>query len=224
MRKPGATRTRRPKSMTRATILERAYEMYLEREITHGDERLSVVLDDLGYTTGAGYQMWPNQGAFRLELQVYIAENIEYADPAHVDSQIADLSCQELSFRQYTLAVGDLYADYFLGREDFYLTLRFLAMGEDRPHEVTTAMRDAYVRLGWGITERFTRALDVHGRRMRDPFTVEQLATATTALVEGFALQHRIGLAAEPVAAEGADHHQFSVAFLGLVEFYTEPR
>jgi hypothetical protein len=209
--------------MTRATILERAYEMYLDRQITHGDERLSVVLDDLGYTTGAGYQIWPNQGAFRLELQVYIAENIEYADPAHVDREIAELFGQELGFRQHTLAVGDLYADYFLGREDFYLTLRFLAMAEDRPPEVTTAMRDAYIRLGWGMAERFSRALDYHGRRMCDPFTVEQLATATTALVEGFALQHRIGLATEPVDVEGHAHHQFSVAFLALVELYTEP-
>ena len=31
------TRSRQPKEMTRAAILERAYDMYLQKELVHGD-------------------------------------------------------------------------------------------------------------------------------------------------------------------------------------------
>ena len=208
--------------MTRAAILERAYELYLERKITHGDERLSIVLEDLGYTTGAGYQIWPNQAAFRLDLQVYIAENIDYARVAHVADQIAALPLDRLSFEEFVLAVGDIYVGYFRTREDFFLSLRFLAMDDDRPQQVTDAIRGGYQRLGWDLAERLEKALCLHGRRMRAPLTVEQFSTAITALLEGFALQQRVAVDGGPAEYAGGSHEPFSVAFLALADFYTE--
>lgn len=219
-----AVRTRHPKSVTRATILQKAYELYLNREIIHGDERLSVVLDELGYTTGAGYQIWANQAAFRDDLQVYVAENIEYATLASLAGQIDELHGKGLSFDNQVLAGADLYIDMFLGREDFYLSLRFFAMAADRPQEITNALIQGYERLTWETMALFESVLEDHGRKMKDGLAVQDLAVATTALVEGYALRHRIQPdRLEPtVQYSDGPHHVFSIAFLGTVREFTE--
>lgn len=219
-----AVRTRHPKSVTRATILQKAYELYLNREITHGDERLSTVLDELGYTTGAGYQIWANQAAFRDDLQVYVAENIEYATLASLAGHIQELHSKNLSFDNQVLAGADLYIDMFLGREDFYLSLRFFAMAADRAKDITNALIQGYERLTWEMMSLFESVLNDHGRKMKAGLTLQDLAVATTALVEGYALRQRIQPDKLEPSINYSDgvHHVFSIAFLGVVREFTE--
>jgi hypothetical protein len=221
MERPGDARTRRPKEETRAVILERAYEMYLRRDLIHGDERLSQVLDSLGYTTGAGYQIWPNQAAFRLDLQVYLAERIDYASVGAIREDIAAIHARKLPLDEQTLAVGDLYIEYFQQREEFYLSLRFYAMGDDRPSEITEAIRDGYTRLGWELTETLGRIMSDRGLVLREGHTMGQFAATLAALAEGFALRHRTGPEIEPVEIDGRQHHPFAVAMLAVVHQYT---
>lgn len=218
-----AVRTRHPKSVTRATILQKAYELYLSRDLVHGDERLSVVLDELGYTTGAGYQIWANQAAFRDELQVFVAENIEYASLSALTTEIEHLHELNLPFERQVLAGADLYVSNFLGREDFYLSLRFYAMAE-RPQEITDAVAQGYERLAWQTTALFDQVLAEHGRRLKPGLDVSDLAVAATALAEGYALRQRIQPDKIRSQVEFLDgpHHAFSVAFLGVVKEFTE--
>lgn len=214
-------RTRRPKEMTRAVILERAYEMYLARELTHGDERLSVVLESLGYTTGAGYQIWPNQAAFRLDLQVHIAERIDYASLAPLAEELGALRARDdIDWDQYVLELGDLYHDYFVGREEFYLILRFYAMGDDRPPEITEGMRDAYVQIGWQLEAGLAESCEARGFRLRENRSMTQLVGSISALAEGFALRHRVGPEIPQVEVDGRMHRPFSVALRALVLDY----
>jgi hypothetical protein len=220
--KPGEVRTRRPKSMTRTVILQRAYEMYLDRELIHGDERLSVVLESLGYTTGAGYQIWPNQAAFRLDLQVYIAERIDYASLAVIADQLQAIRDAELQLDEHILAIGDAYIRFFVEREEFYLSLRFYAMGDERPKPITEGMRDAYVQMGWELDRALVGAFERHGRRLRDGFSMTQLSGTVTALAEGFALRHRVGPEVPSVEIGDAEHHPFSVALLAVLNHYLE--
>ncbi len=220
--KPGETRTRRPKAMTQAAILDRAYDMYLSRELVHGDERLSLVLDSLGYTTGAGYQIWPNQAAFRLDLQVYIAERIDYAGLEPLVEQFQVIREQKLDRHENGLAIANLYFDLFSTCEEFFLVLRFYAMGEDRPPEVTEALRGGYERLSGQIGGALAAAWTRYDRRLKPNRTIEQLAATITALAEGFALRSRVG-ADVPLIQDGeATHHPFAVAFQAVVEDYTE--
>lgn len=212
-------RTRRPKEATRAAILAKAYELYLDKKLTPGDERLSVVLDSLGYTTGAGYQIWSNQAEFRQELQVYIAENIEYASLRAIAGQVAELDRLKLDFDQRVLEGAERYITAFLGREDFYISLRFMSMPAERPPQITAAITQAYERLTWETSELFKNVLKVEGRRMKDGHTYDDLAVATSALAEGYALRNRF----QPeriktdIATEYGPYHAFSVSFLGIV-------
>lgn len=218
--RPGDAKTRRPKEETRTVILERAYEMYRRRELVHGDERLSLVLDSLGYTTGAGYQIWPNQAAFRLDLQVYVAEKIDNPSLAALAEEIQAVHDRELLLDEHILAIGDLYIDYFTGREEFYLTLRFYAMGDERPQEITEAIRAGYTRLAREIAEAMSLAMERRDLELREGHSLDQLAATLTALAEGFALRRRTGPAIEPVQIEGRKHHPFSVAALAILREY----
>ncbi|MEM7326800.1 MAG: hypothetical protein AAF531_27195 [Actinomycetota bacterium] len=181
------------------------------------------MLDSLGYTTGAGYQIWANQAAFRDELQVFIAENIEYASLSALATEIEHLHDRKLPFERQVLAGADLYADHFLGREDFYLSLRFYAMVE-RPQQITDAFIQGYERLTWETTDLFQNVLAGHGRRMKPGLDVVDLAVATTALTEGYALRHRVQpeRARKEVAFLDGPHSSFAVAFLGVVKEFTE--
>jgi hypothetical protein len=225
MKKATAVRTRHPKATTRATILAKAYEMYLDRRLIHGDERLSHVLDELGYTTGAGYQIWANQAAFRRDLQIYVAENIAYANPELVAADVEKALAASESADEVSLHVADLYFAAMVGVKEFYLTLRFLGMGEERPEEISETLSDAYERSSWEVVERLENALTQVKRRMRDGLTVEGLGVAITALLEGYALR----FAAQPEKAskkyeyDGRSHTGFAVAYLGIVNQFTEP-
>lgn len=219
------SRTRQPKSATRAQILRTAYAMYLERELEPGNERLSDVLDRLGYTTGAAYQIWPNQAAFREDLALYVAENIEYATLHPVADRIQGLTTRDVTFEENALAAGDNFARSFLQREEFFLTLRFFAMPDDRPDEITEALRDAYERSSWETGELFKAALELFGRRLKEPLTMKDLTAAATALLEGYALRSRVDAASvsDSVDWQGDGHHMFSICFLALLNEMTEP-
>lgn len=217
------TRTRRPKSITRSVILERAYDMYVARELVHGDERLSLVLDSLGYTTGAGYQIWPNQAAFRLELQVYIAERVDYASLQPLLPELMKIRERDLPFDEHVLAIAELYYDYLVHQEEFYLVLRFFAMNGDRPPEITEALRRSYETLGEEVEFALEANLERLGYRVRADRTVAQLSSTMTALAEGFALRERVGPSIEPVEIAGAGRIPFAAAMLAVVKDYTEP-
>lgn len=218
-------RTRRPKSTTRSIILAKAYEMYLDRRLTPGDERLAAVLSELGYTTGAGYQIWANQAAFREDLTGFIAENIDYASLRSAAAEIVELAAMNLPFEQHTLAAGDRFINGFIGREEFYVKLRFLAMSDDRPDQVTQALMDAYEQSGWEAAQLFEVALRNFGLQVRSGLEMSDMTIAVTASLEGFALRHRV----QPeridtkVEAHGGMHHLFSLVFLAILKDFTEP-
>ncbi len=198
--------------------------MYLDGQLTPGDERLAMVLDTLGYTTGAGYQIWANQAAFRSDLAVYIAENIQYASLRSIQTEIVELGAMDLPFEQHVLASGDLFIEEFLKHEDFYVKLRFVSMSADRPPEITAALQDAYEQASWEVGNVFTNTLARFGRQLQPQFDMEHLTTAVTAAVEGYALRDRLqpDRTAGVLVHRGGKHHPFSVVFLAIVNEMTE--
>jgi hypothetical protein len=191
MGKQDVGRARQPKLVTRSLILEQAYEMYVRRELVQGDERLSLVLESLGYTTGAGYQIWPNQAAFRRDLQVYIAERLDYDSLLTCFVEVVDDVGQRDHATDAVEAMGERLARRLQDHEDFYLALRFLALGPDCPPEVAERMADGRSRVETALTAAFERL--AAGRadelsRLRPGL----LAVSVLALLEGFALRARV--------------------------------
>jgi hypothetical protein len=199
--------------------------MYRDRELIHGDERLTVVLESLGYTTGAGYQIWANQAAFREDLKVYVAENIEYASLRSIEKEIVALAERDLPWKEHVLAAGDQFIAVFLHREEFYLSLRFFAMADDRPDSITDGMKAAYEQSSWEAMTLFTSVLERFKRELADGVDMRQFTAAVTAALEGYALQARVRPEQidEPIEVDGEPHHQFSLTFLGIANQYTQP-
>ena len=66
-----AAGTRRPRRETAQALLQQAFNMARES----GDlPRAAHVVEALGMTTGALYQVWPNQAAFLEDVALFIAE------------------------------------------------------------------------------------------------------------------------------------------------------
>ncbi len=218
-------RPRHPKSTTRLTILAKALEMYQDRRLEPGDEKLSAVLAELGYTTGAGYQIWDNQADFREDLKIYVAQNMDYASLEVVAEKRAALAARNLPFEQRMLFSGDNFFESFVGGEGFYLTLRFFAMGDDRPAEITDALGSAYDRSHDEVSRLFEGMLSDTGRRLRESIEMTDLTAAISALFEGYALRYRVDptVGGARVMIEGDLHYTFSVAFRAVLLGLTEP-
>lgn len=225
MSKTAVTNTRRPKSATRAAILQQAYEMYLSKELEPGNEKLALVLERLGYTTGAGYQIWQNQAEFRQELAIYVAENIEYASLAPITEEAIKLSERNLPFDEHVLHAGDLFVKIYLHRQDFFLSLRFFAMDDERPEVITSTLIDAYERSSWEVSNVLLMGIERFGRRLREPITIRDITAALTALLEGYALRARVepGAVNDAIKWNDDEHHMFSIVFLSLMKEATEP-
>ncbi len=206
--------------MTRARILEKAYELYRDNVLVHGDERLSVVLESLGYTTGAGYQIWPNQAAFRRDLQIYVAQNLSNRCVEILAAEIDSRDKGELD--DYVLAMGERFVDHLSNCDDFYFGLRFFAMGDDRPTEIGEALQASYDVLAADVGLCVDGALAHFGLVFRPGRTRDQLVTTIVALAEGFALRHRTRPASSPAEVGGQEYHPFSVALLSLAHQFCQ--
>ncbi len=199
--------------------------MYLDGRLAPGDERLAVVLRELGYTTGAGYQIWANQAEFREELAEFIVENIDYASLRTAAEAIAELAEQDLPFEQHVLAAGDRFMQGFLGREEFYVKLRFVAMTGDGSARILETLRHAYEQANVEAVELFEVVLNKFGRRVRPPLEMHDVTGAVTAALEGYALRERVqpDSVSKAVPEHGGEHHMFSVVFLAIMKDFTEP-
>ena len=192
-RTPRGRGARRPKGLTRKAILERSYELYVAGRLAPGDERLAVVLDDLGYSSGAGYQIWVNQAAFRADLQVFVAQRLSATAVASVERNLAAMADAPTTAPLEQLLAScleRLVAELSEG-ETFYLLLRFFSMADDRPEEVTGALHAVIRQIEQQLEQHLVALLPSHGRRMRAGRGPGQLSGAVFALAQGLALRRR---------------------------------
>ena len=219
-------RTRQTKAQTRQTILDQTYEMYRDGRLDRSDVRLAAVLNELGYTTGAAYYIWPNQAAFRREFMIFLAENIEYATMRVLADRVAEVRANHPAFDETLLNGSDMYIDHFVRQEDFYMSLGLYEM-VDPPDEVVTAVSLAYESMQGQVVAFFTESIARHDRRFVDEsvYGVNELVISCTAMVEGFALRHRFQpeKITPSVPFRDGKHHLFSVNLLTLAEAFTEP-
>jgi hypothetical protein len=201
--------------MTRVAILERAQEMYVDRELVHGDERLSAVLEDLGYTTGAGYQIWSNQAEFRQDLQVFVAERLQAVD---LDG-LADTVDGSQDLAQAIDQLSIRLLDRVCAWGDYFLSLRFYGMDADRPEEVTAAMVGTADRFIESLEAMLSEVVARLGRRFRPEADSRVVAQAVAALLQGLALQQRV----DRRAAGSRNRSAASLGLVALLDAATEP-
>lgn len=214
-----STRRRLPKrtrEQTRALMLRAATELVCARLQDVSDEALSAALAHVqltevaaratqivrsevqadtwdhavaGITTGAIYQVWPTQAEFQAELLFYIAElDATYHPIIDEVRQIATAGIAAGEPMSHTLAAMIKRSfEHTRSSPVFYVSLCFyLHSGNERVRQVLRHGQRSFVD---AIRPVWQLLLDGYARRMRDPYTVDDLGAVIGILIEGFALQ-----------------------------------
>jgi len=225
--------SRRTAEQTRRLIIDAALQLLLERGASAGVQhiRLQEVLRTVGLTSGAAYRIWADQDEFHRDLAVEMMGLRVSAPTASATAAIA-------GFVEHGGTADDViraatrdhveYAAQFHRRpesQDSHVFITALALrtaaGSWPELRAAAAARheesiDAFSRFYSELMTRF-------GIRMREPFTVRDLAEAMAALGEGFAVRAAEGLE-HPVIELGDDPTEwtlFGIAARGLVDAFT---
>ncbi|MBL1110888.1 hypothetical protein JK364_00430 [Streptomyces sp. 110] len=229
-------RRHRPREETRALLLATATNLAIERTRPESaklhnplaDIRIADVLaevnrrnpDEKKLTTGAFYQIWPDQAAFQRELMSHVMDEIATPGAGQIQALafelVADGKAPEEIFRQISEA-------------DFRWTSAspelFLALGLGALAPVDM-VRDAQA----GANERYVNETDhllsillrYARRRLKSDRTMEDLIWAIEALSVGYLLRSRT----HPDIPKRTDTNGWSVlasAYLGVVHAFSEP-
>ena len=212
--KDGRSR-RQPKEQTRRDILDAALQIMVDDGATEQiDLRLSTVLDHMGLTSGAAYNIWSSQGEFRRDLAHHLLEEYSWAGPDHNEIKIDFDARPTDEIRR----LAELYLWSLTDDTQFYLTLRFWGV-KDPSEELQQSIQAGYAA-NHDLWRRFYRdGFDWAGLRLRDGYTLDDFVVMATMVTEGAALRHRF----DPDGLRScADRNLYCEVLVALVEQFTE--
>lgn len=148
--------------------------------------------DSLPITTGAIYQVWPSQADFQADLLFHIAEvdAVVTPDAGSVDEQIRRARADRTPAAEI---VRDNIEESFaatISSAATYIVFSFYALAANP--RVRAALKRSYDEFAAEVDRRWQALLTGFGLRVRAPYTIDDLATAITATLEGFAMRSRV--------------------------------
>lgn len=172
---------RRPLDETRTRILDAGVALLEDDECGFHVEQISLI-DACRYaglsTAGSGYKIWPTQGEFRAELLQYaLHKRDQIADRVRRLDAINSAVQTDVDFIEQIRVEGRANIEGMVGSPELVRqSALWLAAVRD------PTMRDDYRQnqheyIG-ALARSYQRLMDVEGRSMRPPFTVEMLAVA----------------------------------------------
>ena len=169
-------------------------------------------------TTGAAYNIWANQDAYRRSLALHVAETMQWADDRLVGEAIASLQ-PDVAIDEWIPLACDFYFDAFVSRWDYYILLQFWGIKEPGD-DLVAAINRGYDVVHDRFRSLFQRALDVHQLELIEPLSLDDLCVMTTAICEGLALRHRF----QPERLRTEAGHLFGVMTNQLVSGMVQGR
>lgn len=189
------------------------------------DIRLVDVVRAEGMTTGAAYQIWPSQDAFRRDVAVHVASAFDWAGPELIASKVSELVASGASREERLRTIGRLYFENFCANEEYFTVLQLYAVRNASP-ELAEALQRGYDVVHDGFVQLFEFLLVSSGLQMRAPYIIDDLAVVVTALTEGLAMRTRVQpervRTSIPADDGGEDWHIYSAALLSAASFFTE--
>lgn len=194
-----------PKEKTRELLLRAGRQRVIAEGLPEGiDVKLTDVLADVGLSTGAAYNIWPSQKAYRQDLSLHMAESFEWADATAVLTAVAELP-DDSTMDDWVRAVADTYFPLFVGHMDFFVVLHFWAVNDPRS-ELIEALKRGYDEVHESFKALYQEAIDHYGLKLIEPYTPDDATIMITAAIEGFAVRHRF----EAERLEDGGRHLFS--------------
>lgn len=181
---------RATKDDTRHKLLEAGRELLVAdglRQVI--DIRLTDVLELVGLTTGAAYNIWDSQDEYRTELATYVAKNLEWADDRLLRDSLANMPT-DVPLEEWITASGNAYFEAFVARWDYFILLQFWGV-KNPDEELVAAIREGYDMVHQRLVFLFQVTVEMYDLKIEDPYTVDDMAVAATAICEGLAIRHR---------------------------------
>jgi len=149
-------------------------------------------------TTGAFYNIWPSQSAFRRAL----LDHVLSLDQFQADEAITDLLGQvakdpDTDAQEAVRLVANLAFDVMRDDPSFRLQHALWTRADVDP-DVRDGLRRLHQTITDTMTPRYREVLEQSGRRMAPPFTLDTLAVAIAALAEGLNVRRAIDPDAVP--------------------------
>ncbi|MEQ6897824.1 hypothetical protein [Microbacterium sp. KR10-403] len=227
---------RRTAEETRRLILDAALKLLLERGASAGvlHVRLQEVLRTVGLTSGAAYRIWSDQDEFHRDLAVEMMGLRVSAPTASATAAIADSvehgGTVDDVIRAATRDHVEYAAQFHRSPESpdshVFITALALRTAAGSWPELRAAAAARHEESIAAFSRFYSELMLRFGYRMREPFTVRDLAEAMAALGEGFAVRAAEGLehpVIEVADGEGpVEWTLFGVAARGLVDAFTE--
>ena len=206
------------KEETKRRLLDAGRQLVVERGLSPTlDLRLTDVLEEVGLTTGAAYNIWDNQDHYRRDLALHMAKTLEWADERLVEDIRAGWT-EDIELDDWTRLVARAYFDAFTSRHDYFVILKFWGI-KDIDDELREALSIGYDVVHERFRAAFGQSLGRFKRRPIDPFTLDDVCVLITGACEGLALRQRI----QPERLDTAAGHLFAEFVVRLVSDYTEP-
>ena len=184
--------------------------------------KVAEVAERAGVTKGALYHVWPTQEAYRKDLLERLLEHSRQSGVRELGELLSD---EELT-RDPRRALRE-HAEYVFGtlKDDptFFARFSFFLYAADPEVNELLNRGDA------AVIEEFTPFiegyLELQGRRIRAPFTVEMLLVSMNALFHGLCLRYRSSPDLVDKHAlddpDGANMYAFGIE--ALAEHFSEP-
>ncbi len=210
---------RATKDDTRQKLLEAGRELLVAdglRQVI--DIRLTDVLELVGLTTGAAYNIWDSQDEYRTELAIYVAKNLEWADDRLLRDSLTEMPT-DVPLEQWITAAGDAYFEAFTARWDYFILLQFWGV-KNPDEELIAAIKAGYDMVHQRLLFLFQVTADMYSLELEEPYTFDDMAVAATAICEGLAIRHRF----EPERVSSAAGPLFSDLMLRFTKSMTEAK
>jgi hypothetical protein len=179
------------------------------------DVKLSAVVEEVGLTTGAAYNIWPTQDDYQHDLARHVVETFSWSIEA-VEGQFLDAAAAGGDLTDVIRSVALAYYELIVNEPDFYVSLHFWASRKVEP-ELADAIRRRYSRLQSGLVSFFVTALAKYGLGIGPQHSIEDIVVAVTSLTEGMAIRARFD------EAPLRDGEVYAATLQALFERYAEP-
>lgn len=168
-------------------------------------------------TTGAIYQFWPNQAAFQADLMVYLLTE----EPLPAEDRLAARTLELIAAGgpiEETFAELAIMA-YRIARANDIYDLSLLFVPYSRLPRVGEALRKSYQEQARSARPIYQALLRAGGLRIREPWTLEDMMSAVSALHDGLRIQEHAS------AVDGGTEHGEAVvgqATVAIFRAFTE--